>query len=96
MSGYHGSKISGSQQSFLTEMAICIVERWKKSMGHRFVPECNRAQESHSCHGVNCHHYFVVQIDSCEVEAFEGLSVVQAQISKLTVHQSVHLLKVKM
>ena len=60
MSGYHGSKISGSQQSFLTEMAICIVERWKKSMGYRFVPECNRAQESHSCHGINCHHYFVV------------------------------------
>ena len=60
MSGYHGSKISGSQQSFLTEMAICIVERWKKSMGHRFVPECNHAQESHSCHGINCHHYFVV------------------------------------
>ena len=46
-------------------------------------------------HVNNCHRYFVVQIDSCEVEPFEGLSVVQAQISKLTVHQSVHLLKVK-
>ena len=22
-------------------MAICIVERWKKSMGYRSVPECN-------------------------------------------------------
>ena len=33
-SRYHGSKISGSQQSFLTETAICIVERWKKSMGY--------------------------------------------------------------
>ena len=56
MSGYHGSKLSGSQQSFLTETAICIVEQWKKStcMSHRFVPECNRAQESHKCY-VFCH-----------------------------------------
>ena len=30
-------------------MAICIVERWKKSMGYRFVPECNHAPESHIC-----------------------------------------------
>ena len=41
----HGSKISGSQQSFLTEMAIGIVERWKKSMGSRLR---NHAQESHT------------------------------------------------
>ena len=40
-SGYHGSKISGSQSSFLTETVICIVERWNQSMGYRFVPECN-------------------------------------------------------
>ena len=33
-SRYHGSKISGSQQSFLTETAICIVERGKKRMGY--------------------------------------------------------------
>ena len=38
-SRYHGGKISGSQQTFLTEMAICIVERWKKSTSYRFVPE---------------------------------------------------------
>ena len=37
----------GSQQFFLTETAIFIFERWKKSMGYRFVPECNHAQESH-------------------------------------------------
>ena len=49
-SRYHGRKISRSQQFFLTETAICIVERWKKSMGYRFVPECNHAQESHTCH----------------------------------------------
>ena len=30
-----------------TETAIFIFERWKKSMGYRFVPECNHAQESH-------------------------------------------------
>ena len=36
-SRYHGSKISGTQQSFLTEKAICTVERWKKSLGHRKV-----------------------------------------------------------
>ena len=30
-SRYHDSRISGSQQSFLTETTICIVERWKKS-----------------------------------------------------------------
>ena len=41
----HGSKIFRTQQSFLTEMAIGNVERWKKSMGSRFVPECNHAQE---------------------------------------------------
>ena len=28
-SRYHGSQISGSQQSFLTETAICIIERLK-------------------------------------------------------------------
>ena len=33
-SRYHGSRISGSQQSFLTETAICIVEREKKRMGY--------------------------------------------------------------
>ena len=27
---YYGSNICGSQQPFLTETAICIVERWKK------------------------------------------------------------------
>ena len=47
-SRYHGSKISGSQQSFLTETAICIVERWKKSMGYRPVSKCNHAEESHT------------------------------------------------
>ena len=31
----HVSKISRSQQSLLIEMAIGIVERWKKSMGSR-------------------------------------------------------------
>ena len=49
-SGYHGSKIPGSQPSFLTETAICIVELWNKSIGYRFVPECSLAQESHTCH----------------------------------------------
>ena len=29
---YHGSKSSESQQSFLAETAICIVERWKKGL----------------------------------------------------------------
>ena len=49
-SGYHGSKFSGFQRFFLTETAICIVERWRKSIGYRFVPECSLAQESHICH----------------------------------------------
>ena len=48
-SGYHCSKISGLQQAFLTETVICFVERWKKSMGCRFVPECDHAQESQTC-----------------------------------------------
>ena len=48
-SRYHGGKISRSQQSFLTETAICVVERRKKSLGYRFAPECNHAQESHTC-----------------------------------------------
>ena len=29
---YHGRKFSGSQQSFMTEKAICIGERCKRSM----------------------------------------------------------------
>ena len=36
-SSYHGSKLSGSH-SFLTEMAICIFERWKEIVGYRFAP----------------------------------------------------------
>ena len=41
-SHYHGSKISGSQKSFLlTETAIYIVEQQKESMRYRFVSECN-------------------------------------------------------
>ena len=44
----HSGKLSGTQKSFLTEMAICIVERWKKSMGYCFVPECNHVRESHA------------------------------------------------
>ena len=46
---YHGSKISGSQQSFLIETASCLDERLKKSTGYRFVPKCNHAQKSHTC-----------------------------------------------
>ena len=49
MSCYHGSKISGSQQPFFTATAICIVQWWKWSMGYCFAPECNHAQESHTC-----------------------------------------------
>ena len=45
---YRGSKISGCQQLFLTEKAICIVRRWKKIMGYLFAPECNHVEESHS------------------------------------------------
>ena len=38
ISHYHGSKTSGSQQSFLTDTTICIVEQWMKSIGYGFVP----------------------------------------------------------
>ena len=34
----------------LAETAIYIVERWKKGMGYCFVPECNHAQGSRTCH----------------------------------------------
>ena len=37
-SHYHLSKISGSQQLFLTDRIICIIEQWMKSMGYGFVP----------------------------------------------------------
>lgn len=41
---------SGSQQPFFVKMTICSVERWKNSMGYRFVPEWNHALKSHTCH----------------------------------------------
>ena len=31
------------------ETDICIVERWQKCMGYRFVPGGNYAQEIHIC-----------------------------------------------
>ena len=45
------SRYHGSNKFLLTEAVICIVERRKKSMGYRYVPEteCNYAQESNSC-----------------------------------------------
>ena len=51
-SGYHGSKMSGSQESLLRETAICIDCRTVEksiSMGYRFVPKCNYAEKSHTC-----------------------------------------------
>ena len=54
----HGNQISGCQQSFLTETAIGIVERWKKSLGYRFAPDCNHAKDSHACQCIRfffCH-----------------------------------------
>ena len=45
-SRYHGNLISGSKESFLSEAAIFIIERWKKNMSYRFVLECNHARES--------------------------------------------------
>ena len=45
MSCHHGSKISGSEQSFLTETAICIVERCKISMDYCFVFDCNHERK---------------------------------------------------
>ena len=41
---------SGSQQPFFVKMTICSVERWKNSMGYRFVPEWNHALKSHTRH----------------------------------------------
>ena len=54
---YHGFKISEPQQFFLTETAICTLERRKKSMGYRFVPECNAHENSYVsiffCHSLS-------------------------------------------
>ena len=47
-SRYHGSKISGSPQSFLKEKGICIGERCKNSIEYRFFLQCSQAQESHT------------------------------------------------
>ena len=41
--------MSESQQPFFTKTAICSIERWKNGIGYRFVPECNRALEKHTC-----------------------------------------------
>jgi len=48
-SGYHGSKISGSQLSFLSVDGHLDCRRIEKRMVHRFVPKCNHAKESHTC-----------------------------------------------
>ena len=53
-SRYHSSKILDLIN--VTDTAACIVERWKKSMGYRFVPGCNRAQESRAC---QCFKFFL-------------------------------------
>ena len=58
-SRYHGNQISGSQQSFLTETAIDIVERWKKSLGYRFAPDYSHAKDSHAC---QCFRFFFCHI----------------------------------
>ena len=50
-SRHHGSKITASQQSFLTETAIFIVGFLTETaifiVGCSLVPECSHAQESH-------------------------------------------------
>lgn len=48
VSCYHGTKISWSQQSFLTESTFYIFERSKKSMGLRVVTVCKHTQECHA------------------------------------------------
>ena len=47
---YHGSKISGPQQSFLTKTAICRLSNggWKAWATISF-RECNHVRESHTC-----------------------------------------------
>jgi len=47
---YQGSKISGPQQSFLTETAVCRLSNdgWKVRATISF-RECNHEQESHTC-----------------------------------------------
>ena len=59
VSRYHGSKMSISQQPFLTETAICIVEWWKKSMGYPF---CSWVQ---SCTGKS--YLSVFSLFSCHI-----------------------------
>lgn len=49
VSRYPGTKISWSQQSFLTESTIYIFERSKKSMSLRIVPGWKHTQECHAC-----------------------------------------------
>ena len=53
ISHYHGSKTSGSQQSFLTDTTVCIVEQWMKSIGYGFVPAA-------SMHKKVTRHFFII------------------------------------
>ena len=39
-------RLNGRMISESQHFSVCIVERWKKSMGYRFVPACNHVQES--------------------------------------------------
>ena len=61
---YHSSKILESQQSLLTDMAIClaicIVERWKKSVGYH----CSWVQ---SCTGKSCQFFHFLCFLYCNI-----------------------------
>ena len=60
-SRYHGSKISGSQQYFLTETAIFIVKRWKRQEKYGLL-FCSQVQ---SCTGKSYMSIFV--LFSCHI-----------------------------
>ena len=63
-SRYHGSKIPGSQQSLFRETAICILERWKKSMKEQ---SCTGEYSNNSA-TIKLYWFFPRLIDFCSSE----------------------------
>ena len=76
-------KISGSQPSFLTETAICIVERWMKSMGYRLFPSASVQRKVIHAH-LFCFFFLSYLQENGEIQNFVTMATLHSVASLLT------------